>query len=168
MLFIHSLVEDIALGRKTQTRRPIKRPSKKSTLGDCQSVITGDVYLNGRLRYKVGADYAVQSGRGKPCVLVQGLPLRIVIDSIRQGDVRRINEADLQAEGSRFFRRDDYIQLWAKLYDSKAYRRWLKTPQGLRETFAEWAAWRPDETYTAWVLTFHVKEIEHAPQLSTR
>lgn len=66
MLFQEVLIEKIVRDKKTQTRRPVKKG--EIVAGDGSVVM---VAVKDKLRDKiaVGRDYAVQSGRGKPCVL---------------------------------------------------------------------------------------------------
>jgi hypothetical protein len=91
MIFQHT-IEAVLNGTKTQTRRVVD-PGDKAWL---QGETHGDVvcvYRNGRLKWALGGEYAVQPGRGK-----KGLG-RIRITSIRKEHVQDIMPEDACAEG---------------------------------------------------------------------
>lgn len=91
MLFTPENAQKVMTGLKTQTRRPEKE-------GDAGYEASGrimSVYRNGRLRWHVGLEYAVQPGRGKIAIG------RIRLKSIRRERVNAITASDAFAEGIR-------------------------------------------------------------------
>lgn len=89
MIFRPELVELIKQGKKTQTRRPVKRPGERS-------------------RYKEGHVYSVQPGRTKPG------ELKITITAVRVEPVGLISDADVRREG--FKSRADFFTYFQLLY----------------------------------------------------
>ncbi len=128
MQFTRENAEKVMAGRKTQTRRPVKagdvdlvKPLPQSRiyfqrdkmycatpieLVD-QLEITG-VEHNGRKKWNVGQDYAVQPGRGKHAIG------RLRITNIRQKCAGDISKADAIAEG--FESVQGFIDIWTRLY----------------------------------------------------
>lgn len=160
MLFQHSLIETITSGRKTQTRRPF-RPTDQQA-GDTvrrQTKTAG----NYRVHYVIGQSYAVQPGRGKPGIIIDGKPLRIELKNICLEDVRTISEPDAIAEG--FAGRLEFWQIWANIYEDRPTLTKLnnlveRLPGGdrvdLERVAGELLAARPLDRYQAWALTFKV------------
>lgn len=107
MLFKSELIEKIKAGDKTQTRRPVK-PGQEFVVdhrnGD--SIVSGRP--SNRTLYRVGQDYAVQPGRGKPQVA------RILITWIQRQRLGDISEDDARCEG--FPGSAAFIDYWTKLY----------------------------------------------------
>jgi hypothetical protein len=87
VIFKPELVDKIVMGRKTQTRRPVK----------------------GEQRLKVGKVYAVQRRRNGPSVT------RIRITDIRQELLGDITPRDAQAEG--FKNTDRFFTFWEQIYE---------------------------------------------------
>jgi len=79
--FKPEMVEQIEAGQKTQTRRPVNFDNPRSH------------YANAGTFFKVGQEYAVCPGRGKPAVA------RIRMTDIRRETFRDITEDDAIAEG---------------------------------------------------------------------
>lgn len=178
MLFKPQLINEIVLGNKTQTRRPIKPGEHQHT-----EYKPFGVYQNKREKVIIGKDYAVQPGRGqagilwhpetKATITADGhqlvvsrqsalgagfVPLRIRILDIRSEDVRDISHADALAEGFCHAPKHEFLWTWCIFYDYSMYEELLVTeydpnspghcPLFLRV--------RPDEKYQAWVYTFEV------------
>lgn len=160
MLFQHSLIENITSGRKTQTRRPVP-PGEELSDGKVFSETMNHRTIVYRVRYAIGQSYAVQPGRGKPGIIIDGKPLRIEITDIRREDVRTINHADVRAEG--FMREDDFFGVWCRIYDAVEYQKRLTVEldpvtyyASTTPSFKDWLARRPAVLYQAWALTFKV------------
>jgi hypothetical protein len=170
-------IQKIVFGEKTQTRRLVKK-------GDCFNNKPGCEPINAvvsipiqRMRWQVGKDYAVQSGRGKPCVwycpkckryfeknknkLTQRIymecacqyePLRIRITSICKEKLLDISEEDAKKEG--FNSRAEFLLTFTTINNPH----WKKRiPKITAEDFVEkylkkvWL-WNPG----VWVLEFSV------------
>lgn len=113
MIFDTYHIELIARGKKTQTRRVVKAGETEGWDGYVRSInevytrrllklATEDTPLETyRLKWQVGRDYAVCPGRGKPCAVVNGKPLRIRITGIRREKLNDISPDDVRAEGVR-------------------------------------------------------------------
>jgi len=80
MIFSQKSIQDIIAKRKTQTRRLIKEgdqlisvePALSKALKDNFRVpFPTQVKKNNKTKWQIGRDYAVQWGRGKPCVKIQ-------------------------------------------------------------------------------------------------
>jgi hypothetical protein len=176
MLFKWELIEKIVCGKKTQTRRPVK---KGEIFAGDESVVM--VAHKGGLRDKiaVGRDYAVQPGRGKYGVLwhpdtkatitrdahelvvsqvgdalTDGfVPLRIRVLSIRREDVRKISHNDAVAEG--FSKgRMDFWKTWCGFYDPRILD--LLNAEAYDSDARALLNKRPDDRYQAWAYTFEV------------
>lgn len=178
MLFKSGLIEQIVLGNKTQTRRPIKLGEHQHT-----QIKPFGVYQNKREKVIIGRDYAVQPGRGQAGILwhpetqatitvdahklvmermgaalVNFVPLRIRVLDIRSEDVRHISHADALAEGFCHAPKLEFLWTWCSFYDYPMYEELLVTeydpnspdhcPLFLRD--------RADEKYQAWVYSFEV------------
>jgi hypothetical protein len=186
MLFKSDLIEKIVKCEKTQTRRLIRgvelaidaqgNPGAIDSpafnlMGDIQTVI-GE---NGRKRFGVGEEYAIQPGRGKSGLRYGDLPMltpipsdktnddliRIRLTAIRSEDVREISLEDVQAEG--FDQPYLFWLRWAEMYDSKFLDMRisiaLRTPDNMRAINAAVSNVlkdRPSERYAAWALTFGI------------
>jgi hypothetical protein len=109
MIFTGPLYNLVLAGQKTQTRRPCKDGDETDGMQVHQR--------NGRLRWRVGKTYAVQSGRGKPAG--GWLRLDTIAFVARAGE---IDEPDALAEG--FASPDAFREAWASLYGREA----LETP----------------------------------------
>ena len=128
-LFKPEMVDLIVTGKKTQTRRVIDE--RHSFLTDTFGNITA-LLCNGRVRFRVGEDYAVQVKRGGRGVWANGelwyapgteatpplpgyTPARIQIQSLRKGEPMEIFPADARAEG--FEDCVAFWNYWYKLYE---------------------------------------------------
>ena len=155
-IFKPELIDEIVAGNKTQTRRPVKPGEVPFVMaGDYEiaqtgnSIITLDnltiagVRQNGRLKYKVGRDYAIQPGRGKSCVwwhprdktwrtnadirrhyphggdvrINAYVRLRYRLTEICAEDVRNISHADAVAEGFHTRPKIEFLKVWCSFYD---------------------------------------------------
>lgn len=113
-IFKPELIEKIFAGEKTQTRRPVK-PGEYHVCDDDGSII--EVYgANGRLKYKIGRDYAIVPGRGKHGVG------RFKLLSIRREYAEQISEADAKAEG--LHTRIGFMSVWNEFYGTTAPECW--------------------------------------------
>ncbi len=99
MIFAHTL-DLVMSGRKTQTRRVVKRPDELP-------------------RWQVGKTYAVQPGRSKRAVA------RFKALEVRRELVTDISEEDAHAEG--FSGRADFLAAWRKMHGDKASDVWAIT-----------------------------------------
>lgn len=162
MNFRPYLVEKILAGEKTQTRRPVKENEiTEHDQGRIASVITVPRAGPDMTRYKLGKDYAVCPGMGKPAVA------RIRITGIRFESVYEISEADARAEG--FASPFAFWIAWAGFYVPKAvsvlesYRAAGQMATGpedyahalvMARSFI--AGCLPSHKWNAWALTFEV------------
>jgi len=89
MLFKPEFIPLLESGRKTQTRRLIRREDRFT----CATFGEPAVYRNGRLLWAEGHDYAVQPGRGKKSVG------RVRVTSIRSEALQDIIAEDVEQEG---------------------------------------------------------------------
>ena len=156
MIFQHTL-EQVLDGRKTQTSRIVKpgdykqvferfktRPNPDGTLEFTEEEKILEVHRNRRLLWKVGRDYAIQPGRGKPAVG------RFKLIKIRREDVRDISFWDIQREG--FNQSSEFWHVWCLMHDPQA-----TIPSDLHVGL-DWLEFRnrPAERYQAWVLDFEL------------
>ncbi|MCA9912624.1 MAG: hypothetical protein KC496_04730 [Anaerolineae bacterium] len=126
---IFKQIDEIASGNKTQTRRIVKPGEyENSDLNRIYEVRTP----KRRLKWYVDGNYAVVSKRGAKTVRVNGIPLRILLLSIRRERLQDITGADAQAEGV------PDVQAYRQLWDS------INTKKGTR--------W--DDNPDVWVLEF--------------
>jgi uncharacterized protein YhfF len=95
VIFKPQLARAVDNGRKTATRRPVKSGQP--------------------CRYKVGHDYAVQPGRGKPAIC------RLKVRSVELQRVGAITHADAVAEG--FKNAAAFKVYWTQMYSKK----WIET-----------------------------------------
>ncbi len=91
--------------KKTQTRRVIAASeiAIRTRYNRIDSVIS-----NGRVKWKVGQTYAVQTGRGKSEIA------RIRITQINSEYVSRISSVDAKAEG--FDTRQEFFDTWQQIH----------------------------------------------------
>lgn len=142
MLFKPVLIDKIATGEKTQTRRPLRD-------GEYLKTVNGKLAwfaASGRIKYQVGKTYAVQPGRGLATVrwhpatkvtmtsdafamvlahtgttLTEGfVPLRIHVLELFTEDVREISCEDALAEG--FTKQSEFLATWCNFYDARHAR----------------------------------------------
>lgn len=158
MLFKPELQKKIEAGIKTQTRRPVKAGDEAifdilRIRDDILEPIS--VYRNGRQLWRVGRDYAICPGRGKPQVG------RFHLLKIRREDVRCISHADALAEG--LFDELNFLAIWTSFYDQTEYGRYVRIRQNTSDAARIASAqrlWmnqlqnRPDHLYDGWVLDF--------------
>jgi hypothetical protein len=159
MLFKEELAHRIHERKKRQTRRPTKAGEKLVEINGLKTVL----HANGRIKWQVGREYAVQYGYGLPtrlCHPTEGLmsyefysdsiakhgksflkiadhmgwePFRIRLSDIRFEDVRTISYADSVEEG--FSGNDEFLVTWCGFYDTRLNPQWW----GLYgEYFAHW------------------------------
>lgn len=179
MLFKEELIEKIIQRQKTQTRRPIQQGEKLCLVDGLKTVFTA----NGRVKWQVGRDYAVQYGRGLPTaiwepehtklmkwsfyeeLLQAHYPmnnlfemgyqhLRYTITNIRCEDVRNISKSDGLAEG---FDSDKFgfWETWTDFYDTDTNKIIQTTEISQVRTVLKT---RPLNIYLAWAITFKIKE----------
>jgi hypothetical protein len=117
MIFQYTLT-DILLQNKTQTRRIIK-PNETAIRRHYNQIES--VLHNGRCKWQVGQNYAVQPGRGQSEVA------RIRLTQINSQHITRISTSDAMAEG--FESRQDFLQTWQKIHGENALnvRVWVLT-----------------------------------------
>lgn len=172
-IYPHPVAGMILDGRKCQTRRIVKEGELKVWL--CQKETTikmnkgktfqeGQIHTgNAKVKWQVGRDYAVQLGRGKPCIhwcdackelhpILLGhasdksYPLRIKLTGICKERLLDISEEDAKKEG--FENKDAFLNCFLKLYKKTKpiYVGSIKidVPVG----------WNPE----VWVLDFEVKK----------
>lgn len=96
------------------------------------------VHKNGRLRWQLGDDYAVQPGRGRKAVA------RIRLSIIRLEDVREISLADAQAEG--FADVAGFLEVWRLMHDYPHRHDPIESLSG-----------RPLDRYFAFMLEFEAR-----------
>lgn len=94
-----------------------------------------------RLIWRVGDSYAAQPGRGKHAIG------RVKVLKIEEQDVRCINESEARAEG--FASVGDFLAVWVKMHDKKAYARWEVLGRDISYLLK-----RDSANYQAWVLWF--------------
>lgn len=94
MIFPPRLVHAVIVGRKTQARRPMRGSAT--------------------CRFKVGRDYAVQAGAGRPVACY------ITVRSVERQRLDDIGYRDARAEGHRTT--DEFRLQWVRTYDA----RWIK------------------------------------------
>ena len=108
MIFAKTLDKLVVQKKKTQTRRP-KKDGEYCVRDEDGNIIA--VYTaSGRLKYKVGNDYAIVPGRGKHGIKSH----RILMQRIREEAFGEISEQDAIAEG--FSSRDEFFAIWRELY----------------------------------------------------
>jgi len=137
MQFTPENCDKILRGEKTQTRRVVKE-------GDKAELWVGRVLHNGRLKWELDGDYAVQPGRGKHSVA------RIKLLDIRREPVQHITADDARAEGITLDISDgDYSKLLLDTWALEAFESlWdsINTAKGKR-----WA-----DNPAVWVLQFEL------------
>ncbi len=102
--------------KKTQTRRVIGT-NEIAVRARHNQIIS--VVSNGRVKWKVGQTYAVQTGRGKSEIA------RIKITQINSECVSRISSANAKAEG--FNNRQEFFNTWQQIHgkDSLGQKIWV-------------------------------------------
>lgn len=175
MQFQDTLIEKIITGEKTQTRRLVK-PGEKLVIRNGWKTV---LLPSGRIKWQVGRDYAVQNGRGKPCVrwlpdqpesgffngneyIPHSQTLRITLLDIREEDARSISHLDSLEEGvGDLAPKYAFLNTWAKFYDPTiAFDIWAtEYDLNLPDHCPLWLWDRPDDRYLAFPLTFKIKEI---------
>jgi len=151
MLFQHTLIEKITSGQKTQTRR-LFHDELLSDKGELLTLATNPNATKHRIKYAVGRDYSVCPGRGKPGLIIDDKPLRILVTAIRFEDVRNITDQDARAEG--FENALEFWCVWTSIYlRSTIYR-----PSATTETTREFLKTLDDAPFKAWAITFRVAE----------
>ena len=97
MNFTPDMLELVLSGKKTQTRRPVKKGEKyvglPYALGSPVHSIQMVKDTKGRLKWRVNNTYAICPGRGKPAVA------RMMITRIRCEPANAITSFDARAEG---------------------------------------------------------------------
>ncbi len=114
MQFTAENAANVMRGKKTQTRRPVRK-------GEVQFFMPNLVYdANGRVKWREGKRYTVQPGRGK-----KGIGY-LHLQGISQQPVQSISERDAIAEG--FASIAEFQQIWRKLYPKGEYA-WENNPK---------------------------------------
>lgn len=183
MLFKWELIEKIVAGQKTQTRRHANLQGfdgAREWIDDDNGHKT--VYINGRIKWQVGRNYAVQYGRGLPTVMwnfnhpyalpyhmygelkgqfigeVEFKPLRIKLLDIRYEDVRNISHEDSLAEGFSDNPKLDFLYTWGGFYNKPSLPIINIAAQNASNPNAcpnkLWTF--DDKFYQAWALSFEV------------
>ncbi len=110
MIFQHT-TDQVLSNEKTQTRRIVKAG---------EYLLNGMVMTaDGRIKWRVGYDYAVQRGRGQKAVA------RIIITDIRKEFLPFISDSDVVKEG--FVDRAAFFQAWHKMHESEDHQVWVIT-----------------------------------------
>lgn len=156
MLFKADLRQKILEGIKTQTRRPIK--SGEWLKFDDQ------VIRNGRLKWQVGREYAVQYGRGKPMCWWRKDPLGYPIELTHEiVELKKDKYGDnwksvIAANYEPFkieilcIRREDVRDISDADVIAEGFN--------FRSEFMDvWESFYKDQCYEAWVLEFKVAEL---------
>lgn len=131
MIFSRRSIRDIKSGRKNQTRRPVKPGEKFESLSSerlrLQSATDAIVSVvhNGRRKWRVFDNYAIQPGRGK-----KGVGF-IQLVSIRIERVTDISLKDTKAEG--FETREEFFEVWRGFYGNIEGDCWVLEFQYLGE-----------------------------------
>lgn len=123
MIFTPEHIQKIVNGTKIETRRVAKT-------GETHNGLWYDMVMSpgGRIKWQTGRDYAVQPGRGKPCYIHNGMPLRIKILSIHREPLQAISRTDVIAEGiSGAGGVGDYRNLWDSI-NKQPGTRWDDNP----------------------------------------
>lgn len=100
MLFLPELAQAIKAGKKTRTRRlkeagdRLVREHMQTARGWRKGYVV--VAKDGRVRWRVGTEYSVQTGRGKAGIA------RIRLTDIKEESLQLITGAGVRAEGLRF------------------------------------------------------------------
>ncbi len=137
MIFTEEHAQMVLDGRKRQTRRPVK-PGEYAVYNE-RGEITEVRDANGRLKRKVGKDYAAQTGRGK-----KAIGRTPPIEAIKQERLGRISRSDISAEGVRdqpksayclYDARSVFRGIWNSLYRHRY--RWEDDPEVWALTFKE-------------------------------
>lgn len=102
MLFKQTLAEKIINGQKTQTRRLCKDGENWRKASDDGIATVFD--KDGRIKWQVGRDYAIQTKRGGKAIG------RFRITDIRREIVAQISDDDAKAEG--FAGRNEFFGAW--------------------------------------------------------
>jgi len=117
MIFQHT-IEQLLKGEKTQTRRPVKEGDRPLLDEDGKVMAVENRNAAGRpfTRYRVGAEYAVQPGRGKHSVG------RIELLEIRYCEhAGQLSERDARAEG--YGTADGFRETYGVIHDSRELAR---------------------------------------------
>jgi len=176
MNFNVEFVEKILSGEKTQTRRLVKEgeyeinlfPSNK--IGQVIKARKNNVKKYSGVKWQIGKDYAVQSGRGKkglwycpkcklnyednafncgctPHPYIKSIPLRVVIKNIRKERLLDISEEDAKREGYR--NKDDFVDGFVLINKGRPIY------ENLTKVFGHIVSyWNP----SVWAIEFEVKK----------
>ena len=106
----------VVSSHKTATRRVIS-PTEQAIRGRNYRIVA--VKQNGRVKWRVGATYAVQPGRGQQQIA------RIRLTRITRQKLSRITEREARAEG--FANRQEFLEVWETIHgpDGKDQRVWV-------------------------------------------
>jgi hypothetical protein len=104
MLFQKRLADKILNREKTQTRRIVKEGERFQTFPPLPTTVLD---ANGRIKWQVGRDYAIQIKRGGKAVG------RFWITDIRREIVAQISDEDAKAEG--FAGRNEFFIAWESI-----------------------------------------------------
>jgi hypothetical protein len=130
VIFKAELAEKILRGEKTQTRRIVK-PGEQHILSNNHAILA--VFdAKGRLKWKLGALYAICPGRTKP-----GIGF-IRITQIKRQHLRNMWDADVKAEGvpegRTYTNNEPFGKLWNTI-NKKPGIRWEDNPEVWAITF---------------------------------
>ena len=118
-------VQEIIEGTKTETRR-VAKPGDRLVYDD-EGYRHFVIDKNGRLRWRVGRDYAVVPKRGLPGgILPDGSSLRIRVRSLQPRCLHLINDAGAVAEAVGSVA--EYRALWESI-NKKPGTRWEDNPK---------------------------------------
>ncbi|KKM69901.1 hypothetical protein LCGC14_1446220 [marine sediment metagenome] len=129
MIFTPEHIQKIVREAKTETRRIVKSGERLIWCDDDNYhhfILTP----SGRVKWRVGQDYAVQPGRGKPCYIHNGMPLRCKILRLSYSEsLQAISSVDAKAEGLNGFgdARLGYARLWDSI-NKQPGTRWNDNP----------------------------------------
>jgi hypothetical protein len=160
MIFSEKSIEGLLSGSKTQTRRLVKEKDFIEAID-----ITKKVKLSGRIKWQVGRDYAVQTGRGKKGLMINYVsgfvkefedvrgsemdtskPLRVVVTGIRKEKLLDISLEDAKREGY------DSVDSFGKAFCD------LNKIEYVRITINNVVEVRPTSNPFVWVLDLKIKE----------
>jgi len=147
MLFQHTLIEKLITGQKTQTRRLYR---SETLTADGVLMTAPNDHPTPRRKYAVGHDYAVCPARGKPGLIIDGKPLRILITDIRFDWVVNISDQDARAEG--FENPLEFWRVWCGIYCKSEIAYFSENI----ETTRAYLKCIDPEPFKAWAITFQI------------
>lgn len=109
---IFKQIEEILNGKKTQTRRVVKRGEYLQHVTSLRAQV---ISVSHRVKWETGKTYAIQRKRG-----AMGTGERILFTAIRMERLHNITEADAIAEGVASV--EEYKALWNSINKKKGLR----------------------------------------------